>query len=232
MRGHAGSVMTVMAFSWVAMVIMTLVAPCAMSIGNKWSALGGAAAMMMAALVVYFVAKRQRTAEVRKLLRLLCYLVNSAANGLSVAAFYMYGSQTIDTVSLLQGTLPGMGVMAVVATLLISFPERKRLALWIGGILSAALVVMSFVPAVWDAQPQRSAMLFGALIAIFYLVAYGLNIGRGERPVLRDVAIGSFGAAIMVGFVVLVIITEGEALDIADVGDVDFSWKKKKTKSL
>lgn len=232
MRGHAGSVMTIMAFSWTAMLIMAWVTPCAMAIGNKWVALGGAAAMMLAALVVYLVARFRWPAGVCKPLWLLCHLMNSAANGLSAAALYIHGAQAVDAASLLRGMLPGMGVMAVVAMMLICFPERKKLALWIGGILSAVLVVMSFIPAVWDVQPQRSAMFFGALIAIFYLVAYGMHVGRGEWCVLRDISFGSFGAAMIIGFVVLVIITEGDALDFADLGDLDFSWKKKKTKSL
>lgn len=232
MRGHAGNVMTIMAFSWAAMLIMAWVTPCAMAIGNKWVALGGAAATMLVALAVYFVAKRQQQAGVCRLLWLLCYLMNSAANGLSAAALYIHGAQAVEAASLLQGMLPGMGVMAVVATLLICFPEQKKLALGVGDMLSAVLVVMSFIPAVWDVQPQRSAMLFGALIAIFYLVAYGMHVGRGERCVLRDISFGSFGAAMIIGFVVLVIITEGDSLDFADLGDLDFSWKKKKSKSL
>lgn len=213
MSQNIKKVLTVLAFACVAMIIMALVTPLAMRIGNKWHALIGAVITMCLAAPICFAAEFQRPKRDLKLLWLLCYLMNSAANGLSVAAFYLHGKHAVSADALLQGLLPAMCVMVVAAMLLIGFPGRKKLALWTGGVLAAALAVMSFVPAVWPIQPQRSAMLFGALIAGLYLFVVGKTIGHENRFTLRDIAIGSFGVLGIITLVVFVILSDGEALE-------------------
>lgn len=230
MRNHNGRVLLVLAFACAAMVIMAAVTPLAMTIGNKWIALGAAAAMTLAAIPVHLLAGHKRPHPYFALLWILCYLMNSVANGLSIAAFYIHAEHAVKTGELLQGTLPAMAVMAVAAAGLLCFPARKKLVLWTAGILAAVLVAASWIPAVWDAQPQRSMMLFGALTAIFYLVVYGRIVGREDRILLREISFGSFGALIIITLVVLVIITDGDALDFADIGggDSPFANRKKK----
>lgn len=58
--------------------------------------------------------------------------------------------------------------------------------------------------------PDVLILLSAALLA--------LNAGREGRFLLRDVSFGSFGAAMLIGLAVLVVITEGDALDGLDAG--------------
>lgn len=235
MRKHIRRVLTVLAFACAAMVIMTLVTPMAMEIGNKWMALGAAAAVMIAAIPMHCMAHQKQSGRKRPLLWAVCWLMNSAANGLSVAALYIHAEQAVNTGELLQGMLPAMTVMAAVAAVLACFPARKKLVLWTAGILAAVLAVASWIPAVWDAQPQRSMMLFGALVALFYLFVLGRIVGREDRVLMREISFGSFGVLILVTFAVLVIISDGEALeglDGLDLGDAvgDGAFQRRRTK--
>lgn len=232
MKKHTGKVLTVLLAAGMAMVITAVTAPLAMMIGNKWGSLGSAAALMLAAIPVHCLAYRKKTKVTHPHLWLLTYLMNSVASGFSVAAFYLHGSCPVKAGAILLGMLPAMAVMTAASLVLIVLPAHKKLVLWMAGLLAAALAIAAWIPAVWPLQPQRSAMFFGALMAIFYLVTWGLTIGREARPVLRDISFGSFGAAILVGLVVLVIITEGDALDYADFGDSDIFRRRKETKNL
>lgn len=234
MQNQTRRVLLVLAFACAAMVIMALVMPLAMKIGNKWMALGAAAAVMIAAISVHCMAYRKKSGRKFPQLWIVCWLMNSAANGLSVAALYIHAEQAVKAGELLQGILPAMALMAAAAAVLACFPARKKLVLWTAGILAAVLAAASWIPAVWDAQPQRSMMLFGALTAIFYLVAYGRVVGREERVLLREVSFGSFGALILVTFAVLVLISDGEALEGLDGLDLggaggDGATKRKRT---
>ena len=226
MRKEFGRVLTVLLAACGAMVAMMMTAPGAMHLGNKWVALAVAATLMIGAITLFGLAEQRRPEKNSPLLWGVCYLLNSVANGFSLAAFYIHAKVTVTAADLLPGTLPAMGVVALAA--LLCGLRRKRLALWMTGFLTAALVVTSFIPAMWPVGFPRSAVLFSALAAAMYLAVYGVTIGRGERPVLRDVAYGSFGALIVITFVVLLIISEGEALEGLDVGgDIHWPWQKK-----
>lgn len=219
--------LAVLGTSLAAMVLIALTAPLLTRIGNQWATLILAAVMMLAAVPVYIVAGKH--GREKTWLWGLCVLMNTVSSSLSVAAFYLHAECAVQAWPLLQGMSPATSVTALAALLLMLCPKQKKPALILAGLLAAVLVVLSLLPAVWPAQPQRSAMLFGTLTAVFYLVADGLTMGRGDRPLLRDLSFGSFGAGLLVGLVVLVIISEGDALDFFDLDLREvFSGRKKK----
>ncbi len=219
--------LAVLGTSWAAMGLIALTAPLLTGIGNQWAALILAAVMMLAAVPVHIAAGRQ--GREKSWLWGLCVLMNTASSSLSVAAFYLHAECAVRAWPLLQGMLPAASVTALAALLLMLCPKQKKPALILAGLLAVALVVLSLLPAVWTAQPQRSAMLFGTLTAGFYLVAYGLTMGRGDRPLLRDLSFGSFGAGLLVGLAVLVILSDGDALELFDLDLQElFSGRKKK----
>ena len=209
------------------MGLIALTAPLLTGIGSQWAALILAAVMMLAAVPVHIAAGRH--GREKPWLWGLCVLMNTVSSSLSVAAFYLHAEFTVQAWPLLQGMLPAACVTALAALLLMLCPKYKKPALILAGLLAAVLVVLSLLPAVWPAQPQRSAMLFGTLTAVFYLVAYGLTMGRGDRPLLRDLSFGSFGAGLLVELVVLVILSDGDALEFFDLDLQElFSGRKRK----
>lgn len=223
MKNFSGRALAVLTCAWLAMVMMALTAPLAMRLGNKWAAIGTAAAMMVAAIPLHLAAGKCKTKGRSLFLWGMCYFLNSAANGFSAAALYLHGEISITSGELLVGMLPAGAIMLCASVLCIA--GRKKLALWMGGLLTAALIVASLFPQVWEAQPQRSAMCLAALVAGMYLVALGLL--SGERSCMRTISLVSFGAMMLVAFAVLVIISEGDILDGLDVSG-DWPAKKKK----
>lgn len=229
MRQGIGRIIAVACLACMAMVIMQTTAVLAIDVGNKWLALGIALLLMVGAIMLFGHAEQRRPEKNSPMLWLLCYLLNSVANGFSVAAFYIHAAFSAAAAELLPCLLPAAALVFMAGALLACFPVRKKWILCFVGIGAAALLVMSFIPAVWPEGYHRSAVLFGSLVAIMYLVVYGVTIGRGARTVLRDIACGSFGALILVTFVVLLIISDGEALDGLDF-DLDFPWWKRHKK--
>lgn len=229
MKQKTGRILVVLFLACAAMVIMLLVASQAILIGSKWLTLGVAAALMITAVCVNGAAERRRPGRSSPVLWSLCYLLNSVANGFSVAALYIHTAYEPDVGALLLGLLPCIGLLTIVVVLLWRFPRGKKPILWAAVLLAAGMAGLSFVRGLWPVGFQRNAVLFGALVSIMYLAVYGVNLGREERPVLRDIAYASFGALILVTFVVLVLISDGEVLDGFDF-DMDFSWRKKHKK--
>ena len=230
-------ILTVLACSAITMLLLCIVTPLAASlgsalptlplaIGSEWLILIAAAAVMQAAIPVHRMGLRgsgREPEERRPWCWVISYLMNSVSGGLAAAALYIHLEKTAETLPMLTTMLPGFSVMCAASLLLICFPGAKKPILCLAAVAAATLIVMQFVlQGTWSA-------VFGLLTAVFYLFALWLTAGHTRRPVLRDVSFGSFGAALLIGFAALVVISDGEALESLDGlggiggGDADFA---------
>ena len=97
---------------------------------------------------------------------------------------------------------------------------RGLIVLYVPLMILGPLMGMFGEAYIGQANPAVN-MLSGVLILLSAaLLALALNAGREGRFLLRDVSFGSFGAAMLIGLAVLVVITEGDALDGLDAGFV------------
>lgn len=223
----AGRIVTVLACSAIAMALLCIVAPLAASlgsalpplpydIGGEWLALIAAAAVMLAAIPVHRMGLRGSDLHKR---RPWCWvisrLMNSVSGGLAAAALYIHLAQTAETLPMLRTMLPGFAVMCAASLLVACFPGGKKPILCLAAVAAVTLIVLQFVrQGTWSA-------VFGLLTALCDLFALWLTAGCEHRPVLRDVSLGSFGAALLIGFVALAVISDGEALEGLDgLGDI------------
>lgn len=183
-------------------------------VGPAWLTLIAAALMMLGAIPMHCAGMRPgRNAPVRR----WCWVVSAGMNALSgalaVAAFHLHTQRPAELLPLLTGLLPGLILLTLSALALSVFSAAKKPLLILLAVADAALIVVQFV------HPAGSwAAVFGLLAALCGLLTLALNVGHKDRLLLRDVSFGSFGAAMLIGFVVLVVLTEGDVLDGLDTG--------------
>lgn len=185
-------------------------------VGPAWLTLIAAALVVLGAIPVHCAGTRRRRADPK---RRQCWWwavstgMNAISGGLAVSAFYLHTQRMPELTALLTGLLPGMMLLLLAALLLSLFPAAKKPVLILLAVADAVLIVAQFL------HPAGTwAAVFGLLSALCGLLALALNAGREGRFLLRDVSRGSFGAAMLIGLVVLVVITEGDALDGLDAG--------------
>lgn len=201
-------------------------------IGPAWLTLIAAAMVMLGAIPVHCAGTRRRRANPRQRQSWWWAVsagMNALSGGLAVAAFHLHTQRPAEWAALMTGLLPGLAVLTLAALLLSLLPGVKKPLLIGLTVADAALIAAQFL------HPAGTwAAVFGLLAALCGLLALALTAGRSGRFVLRDVSFGSFGAAMLIGMVVLVIITEGDALDGLDLSgmDVPDSGQPAKKKAL
>jgi len=226
---HNSRVVTVLAFSALAMLTLCVVAPLALQAagmlppllwenGRPWVMLALAAIIMLLAIPVHcrgLHRSRRDPKKRRPWCWVLSFLMNSVSCGVAASALFLHLEQQAAFWEMLPAMLPGLAVMCTVSLLLVCFPDGKKPILCLAAVAAVALIVLQFVlQGTWQA-------VLGLIIALFYLFALWLTAGYEYRPVLRDVSFGSFGAAMMIAFVVLVVLSDGEALESLDgLGDI------------
>lgn len=240
--GKNGRVLTVLVFSAAAMLLLCIVTPLAVRAAGMlpplpwenacpWVVLTVSAVIMGLAIPVHGRGLHRSKRDPKKR-RPWCwaisFLMNSVSCGLAAAALQVHLEHTPSFRDMLPSMLPGLAVMCAVSLLLVCFPDGKKLILCLAAVAAVALIVLQFfLKGTWSA-------VFGLVIALFYLMALWLTAGYEYRPVLRDVSFGSFGAAMVIAFVVLLILSDGEALESLDglggIGGGDTGFSEAATK--
>ena len=147
---------------------------------------------------------------------LISFLLNSIANGFTASAYYITAKISFNIIEILIAIIPGVIILTFVYLMIQVFNKSKRPVLIFASIINVILLI-TFI-ALWITLNKLmfSFAFFCSLISIFYLCVFGTVINHNNRNVFRFISFGSFGLFIMISFVVLLIISEGEILDGAD----------------
>ncbi len=100
--------------------------------------------------------------------------------------------------------------------------------------LSYGILIFTFIPFIylWITKGiyLYAFLCFSLIMNLFYNLSYLLH--KKNSTLLRDFSFGSFGAFFIVTYLVLVLITEGDALDLLDSLEVPANRKNKNTISM
>ncbi len=154
------------------------------------------------ALTVFLVRRAHAAAQLAAL------MLNGFANGLAAAALYADTAEKPLLGALLLAALPAL--LAVIFSLLLSFLPPWRWVAWLRFSLCGALGIGCILLWILTAKHLFGMALLALLIALFSLILIQLDAS------LRNAAIGSFGLLLLILFIVLVVISEGDALDFSD----------------
>ena len=193
----------------------------------KWYGVIVGVALMLAAIFFHSLGKRYKG------FYLVSLLLNGIGNGCSLSALYIDRSLSASVMENLPGLLPGICLLLLGALLLAALPIKKKAALWICGLL-AATVIAGCCLGILKTDGQEEAhwrfAMFGALLAAMFLVPMGMISGNQERSLLRYASFAGFGAYILITLIVVLVISEGEALDGLDLPFGGSSGKRPKPK--
>lgn len=191
----------------------------------KWYGVIVGVALMLAAVFFHSLGKRCKVSY------LVSLLLNGVGNGCSLSALYLDKSLPVSVLKNLPGLLPGYCLLLLGALLLAALPIKRKTALWLCGFLAAAAIALCCL-ALLKTDTQKAVhwrfALFGVLLAAMFLVPMGMLSGNREGSLLRYASFAGFGAYILITLLVVLVISEGEALDGLDLPLGGSSGKKPK----
>ena len=152
----------------------------------------------------------------------ICF--TTIGSGLSAAGYYLYRKEALTVSEVLVGVLICI-ITNVILHLLFSWVPNKGACKLIGGSLLAVLVIL-FVY-LWNnaGSAYNSYLFFTTILATFTYLVYLITAGT-DRPVYRDISFGSFGIFLVITTVVLIILSDGDALEFLDVFDTPGTRRK------
>ena len=167
----------------------------------------GAVLLMLPSIPLHWKGKKN------KALYFYSFALNSIANGLIVAVYYLSFQIPLDIASVFLGLLVP-AVLLLCAYLFFGVLQKARSRTTLLLLLSNfALMVGAVVKWVKDGSPVYSFCFFGLIFSLIYIIIYSVSLYRQNRCVHRDLSMGSYGIFAIIGIVVIVILSEGEALD-------------------
>ncbi len=165
-------------------------------------------------------------------LYLLAFVVNSFANALVAASYYLSFDLRLTLSYGLQALIPGT-ILLLLAYVCFGLLQKGRK--WTSTILilcNSLLIIAAVVLWARGDRAYYSLMFFTLLITLIYLIVFSVSVFREGASVRKSFSTGSFGLFALIALVVIILLSEGEALDgIFDGLDFPSSGKKKKGKT-
>lgn len=131
-------------------------------------------------------------------------LLNTVGMGFCASAYYSMSGEPCGLGELLPGALIALAVLFAIAFVLTLLPQLKHPIVCVGGVLEIALIVIFVVLWVKQNADSSAFTVFSLLMAAFYTVVFGLTVDEEERSLLKDIALGSYGAFALVAAVALI----------------------------
>lgn len=206
-------------FSLVSIAIFPVSMQLAMDVFASWRSLIAALLLIASAVILHFVFKRNASVQC------FSFILSAFANGVSASALYLHLGVRLS--------LSDMYLSAALAVLLLLLPclaaYMKPKLLGVIAIGETALMLLLSVLGVvlryaLDSHIYGFASLV-YVIAAFFSVIFYITVRDKRRSVFRDLGYASFGVFAIITAIVIVIISEGDAIDGFDIG-IDRRKKK------
>ena len=175
---------------------------------NHWFSLLLGIVIMLLSAIIFFRSKD------RPYRYILSFILNMIGVGFSITAYYVLRAYALDFVDFMTAYLLSIGLIALFSGLTyIKFIKRHM------KLILSLLVIGFFIGSLllWISVESFTGLSFYFLnVAYFYLIAI-MSQSEDKEDLMREMSIVSFGSFMLVSFIVLVILTEGEALE--SIGD-------------
>ena len=194
-------------------------------------------AMMLLALLFHNLSKLFRRMSKRNAIPyFISYLLNAVGCGFVASSYYTAVKVQAELGELFAAALPAI-LLVLLCAWVFSFAKKYFAAvLAVFCTLEVALAVFAVYGWITDDSPFFSFLLFSCVFSIFYVIAlFDIARRRANVPqgmLVRKISFHSFGIFIIISVIVLFVLSlsDGDGLDIGDVGDIFSGNGKKKTK--
>lgn len=167
--------------------------------------------VMLVALIFHLIARARNPK-----LYLITSCINALATGIAMSSYYTYAKIELPLYILgvtflcyiLLSYLICMGVYKI---------QSKKIAAWLFGCLFLVLLIIAI--AAWKSSSLFSIAFF-ALVIVFFYFLLEMKTFHTSRNYLSDLSLASFGLFFLVAYIVMVLISDGDGLELIDfVGD-------------
>jgi len=216
-------------FTLIAYILFAFSTVFAMSVCTEWYGLIVGAVLMVLSVPAHIFAKKH------KALYLLSYILNTVGSGFAASAYYLEKEHSVIPESLFLPMLIPAAVSLGTYLLVRLFPKARKFVLSIATLGTIAMLIAFAVLWIREGYEYYSFAFFNTVFTLFYVVTDAVTISENDRFVIRDISFGSFGIFLVIAFVVLFIISEGELFEglfegAFDFGHSDGTKKSKKHK--
>ena len=176
---------------------------------KEWIGIFFGIALFVIGTILYFAGKKKRP-----ILHVICICINSVATGFSMGTYFYFKNINDSFVSVLLFIFPFLLTLWGIFVLYTNKELSKKIKIFLVCGLLCILLVCSFI-----AIHKISLALF--FLYLFLLICYTLLIlftYTKNRSILSDLCITSSGIYSIVTLVVIIVLSEGDALEI--IGDV------------
>lgn len=167
--------------------------------------------LMLIALATHFAGRRYKKCY------LLSLCLNSVANGLAVSAYYLYTQIPLSSQSFLIGLSPAVLLLLLCYFCFGILQKGKALCCLFLLLSSLLLTVGSCILWVKTGSIYGSSGFFSSLFSMIYILCY-IYLIYGKNPSApKTFSAGSFGIFSIIGAIIAIIITDGDAMDMVIV---------------
>lgn len=149
--------------------------------------------------------------------------------GLSITAYYVLKEYSLEFRDFVFAIM--VSIMILSGFLALTLMERvKRHIKWI----TALIVLVSFIISLilWLSVDAFSGLSFYYLNVIYFFMVGMISVTDSLKSLTKEMAWVSLGAFILISIIVLIILSEGEALSGMDGFDLGTGKNKKKKKNV
>lgn len=187
---------------------------------NKWLGLIIGVIFMAVGIVLYGLGKRQPFTFY------LSFLFNMTGVGLSITSYYVFKEYSLTLYDYIFAIIVSLSLLIgfSLLTLLKAFNRHIK---W----LLAGIILISFITSLvlWLSSNQFSGLSFYYLNVTYFFMVGIISSINSAKDLSQEMAFISFGAFILISIIVIIIISEGEALNGLDGADFGPRKKKKNT---
>lgn len=188
---------------------------------NQWLGLIIGICFMISGIVLYQFGKKNG------IFYLLSFILNMMGVGLSITSYYLFKAYSLKLFDFTFAITLAMLMLSGFLRLT-TIESVKKYIKWITGLI----ILISFIASLilWLSIDEFSGLSFYFLNIIYFFMVGMISVTESLKDLSREMAWISFGAFIFVSIIVLIIISEGEAL--SGMGGIDpVSGRRKKKKN-
>jgi hypothetical protein len=186
---------------------------------NQWIGLIIGILMMIFSILLYLLGNQNT------IFYQLTFLVNMVAIGFSITAYYVFKAYSLTLNDYLVAILVSMAVLILFSLMSRIKLFKRHHKIFLGVFISVSFVISLIL---WLSSTGFTGLSFYFLNIVYFFMIGMVSTPESFKDLSKEMAWISFGAFILISIIVLIIISEGEALSGFDGVIIDGSQKSKK----
>jgi len=185
---------------------------------SEWHGLLVGLGVMFVSLIIHLFAR-----SCNPQLYIISTCINAIATGIAMSSYYAYAKIELPLYMIGVASL-GYILLSYIICMGVYKIQTKKKTAWLFGFLFLVLLIITIVA--WKSSSMNSITFF-ALVILFIYFLLEMKTFHTSRNFLSDLSLASFGIFFLIAYIVIVLISDGDGLELFDfVGDNGKQKKK------